>query len=658
MGGSEQTDADLDDDTGATETAEDSERETGAEALSAIEDALRQWAESTVEVDPPSTAPPSLRSPLDLRALTGAERYDYFKRVVTETLEGTWDDDDKAVNVIGVRNFHKWHEWSRPLYAWNDSIVVCYKDGEAKCAEAFLATLDLAQLYNKRRPPSPLGVIHMADGHYDYKLDKVAFSTGKTVPLVLPDGEVNYWRDRAMEDARTDEEHVEAAFVGLRIRPGGLAAARDEWGRGDQVIAGGAGGPWRRFLVLLKSDPDGCFKYSLVHVAKLPMAPDGKLFLPVGSIHKPFELKPGDAMTDRLTKLLYRQIEHGKLGGYYPLGLSRSWHGGVHIAAPLRRDQVSAVTAGEVVAARLGDIDASKHKLGSPNFILLRHERASSDDSDEAEPAYWFSLYMHLQPLRGQEFRWAYRIERSASKAEEAESSDEGEWQDVAKAAKEALDKAREGEVAVFAPGAVAVAGGEPIGFASSYARTLARGFARQRMIHFEVFTAAGAETIIAEDDPHFIFLEQADEQAACNVEELLDMIDVDRDGSITQREVYAAYRDKGTAIKLRHVVVKHASEWFLDWSTALKQSDHWKKMLKDDEVDEGAETANAYGWWTDELADWGIEEKTVTNYHPIRFLRYLLETQSAEAESSPCHIPKGKVWLLPLALYLGRFVR
>ena len=74
-----------------------------------------------------------------------------------------------------------------------------------------------------------------------------------------------------------------------------------------------------------------------------------------------------------------------KKGGWFPLGGSRTWHGGVHLYAPAG-DAVHAIAPGEVIACRTGEADSTE-PYGSRNFVLLRHKLKTKN---------WYSLYMHL----------------------------------------------------------------------------------------------------------------------------------------------------------------------------------------------------------------------------------------------------------------------
>ncbi|MFI7856316.1 hypothetical protein ACIF8Z_04875 [Pseudomonas promysalinigenes] len=103
--------------------------------------------------------------------------------------------------------------------------------------------------------------------------------------------------------------------------------------------------------------------------------------------------------------------------GYFPLGASGLWHGGIHFdsctGSVLDQSSVSCIADGEVVAYLI-DMDASETEYVvnkaakkcqfSRNFVLVRHrmEAPEIDGSDESPPSLiFYSLYMHLQDGSG-----------------------------------------------------------------------------------------------------------------------------------------------------------------------------------------------------------------------------------------------------------------
>lgn len=120
----------------------------------------------------------------------------------------------------------------------------------------------------------------------------------------------------------------------------------------------------------------------------------------------PIDLGAGLEVDDASVKRYFEGVERGG-GGFFPLGSSGTWHGGVHLYADAGA-MVHAMADGWVVACRLqSDPEALKGPFGSTNFILMRHEDkgrtfnrvAPAKDLKSREVYTWFSLYMHLGPL-------------------------------------------------------------------------------------------------------------------------------------------------------------------------------------------------------------------------------------------------------------------
>lgn len=87
------------------------------------------------------------------------------------------------------------------------------------------------------------------------------------------------------------------------------------------------------------------------------------------------------------------------VGGFYPLGLRKNLHTGVHLHGPAAPgpQAVRCMAPGWVVAARLGPDDPAALKLAGNHtgFVLVRHEVVLEEDPT---PFPLYSLYMHLAP--------------------------------------------------------------------------------------------------------------------------------------------------------------------------------------------------------------------------------------------------------------------
>jgi predicted chitinase len=101
------------------------------------------------------------------------------------------------------------------------------------------------------------------------------------------------------------------------------------------------------------------------------------------------------------------------VAGFYPLGASGLWHGGIHFdggtAGTLDQSSVHCLADGEVVAYRIDRHSPTTkywvnnitvNKPFSRNFVLVRHRlQLPKVESSEVEPPslIFYSLYMHLQ---------------------------------------------------------------------------------------------------------------------------------------------------------------------------------------------------------------------------------------------------------------------
>lgn len=123
----------------------------------------------------------------------------------------------------------------------------------------------------------------------------------------------------------------------------------------------------------------------------------------------PLDIGDGIALSEATAEAAFDHVEHGWRGGWYPVGASTLWHGGIHLhPAEATPRTVHACLPGHVVAARLGAGEQAEGPYGSRNFVLVRHARtapaADGAAPPEGEPPAsaaeaFFSLYMHLAPL-------------------------------------------------------------------------------------------------------------------------------------------------------------------------------------------------------------------------------------------------------------------
>ena len=101
----------------------------------------------------------------------------------------------------------------------------------------------------------------------------------------------------------------------------------------------------------------------------------------------------GGSLLESLFGQYYTNAEHAN-GGWYPMGTNQSWHSGIHLTAP-EGTPILNMMEGTIVAVR----NVRTVDLGDPSFVLIRHERESNDESGSPQKTFWFSLYMHLEPM-------------------------------------------------------------------------------------------------------------------------------------------------------------------------------------------------------------------------------------------------------------------
>ena len=101
----------------------------------------------------------------------------------------------------------------------------------------------------------------------------------------------------------------------------------------------------------------------------------------------------GGSLLESLFNQYYTNAEHAN-GGWYPLGTNQSWHSGIHLTAP-KDTPVLNMMDGTIVAIR----NVRTVDLGDPSFVLIRHEREENDASGKPQKVFWYSLYMHLEPM-------------------------------------------------------------------------------------------------------------------------------------------------------------------------------------------------------------------------------------------------------------------
>jgi len=100
-----------------------------------------------------------------------------------------------------------------------------------------------------------------------------------------------------------------------------------------------------------------------------------------------------------------------KSAGFYPVGVSNVWHGGIHIEGSPSRTEIRAIADGEIIACRIPEkyivedveINGRKEKIYFSNgFVVIRHkfEYKANDKDGTPKEFIYYSLYNHLLPYK------------------------------------------------------------------------------------------------------------------------------------------------------------------------------------------------------------------------------------------------------------------
>lgn len=307
------------------------------------------------------------------------------------------------------------------------------------------------------------------------------------------------------------------------------------------------------------------------------------------------------ASTDALYKL-----NDTAAGGFFPVGPwgdKRLWHGGVHLVKG-KGDPVHAPFAGNIVAARMGP----PSPVGSTNFVLMRHDMTVGTHSIR----FW-ALYYHL--------------------ADEKDAATPLEWMTSSKD----WNPDKRGAVQLL---------NEPVTAGAHIGRvgTAGPGAASGAQLHFAIFSrdpfVGDLEMLGLETPGKWTQIDGTAGGRFCDTKEILDLIDKNRDGTITEREVADFFRGDSQRSAMHYFAVMFKSEWSGtadEWKLALKTAkdfadidDRTLGRYIDDQI-----TPNL--WWTkDVAAHTGLSrDGVVIHYHPISFVKFvnekMLETMAAE---------------------------
>ncbi len=319
---------------------------------------------------------------------------------------------------------------------------------------------------------------------------------------------------------------------------------------------------------------------------------------------------------DRILALaeLYAENNETKTNGWYPMGINRTWHGGIHIAAPFGT-RVCAMTDGVLVAAC---IDPKPKKVGHRGFVLLRHTVPGprTVSGVETEGFAYFTLLMHLGAVVV-EPKWLEQLRLSNHPA---------------------LTKLESGEITAieWRQNPVRVLSGEFVGVVGQFGPEPEA----QSMVHVEVFAGNLWQRIQGMLGADFFESLKIDTNAT-RVEDQRVLEVFGADLSPDGLQAFWSNRDLAVAAKrwLRKLVVRHVSEWSdqVDWPRTIAAVNGWDKdpvaiakMKRDPRIARDlAETVSPFIWLNKSMAahigldvrDWN---GAVEHFHPIQFLMWL----------------------------------
>ena len=296
----------------------------------------------------------------------------------------------------------------------------------------------------------------------------------------------------------------------------------------------------------------------------------------------------------------YYALSEGTIGAYYPvgpLGRSRLWHGGVHLAAP-EGAPIYAPLMGQMVAARMRPACS----VGSCNFILLKHHLAS-----HLGQRPFFSLFFHVIKEEDNEFvkkivPWLIRTRKES-------------WRRELALGKTALmDEKLEASELI---GHVGSAG--PPGY-------------RSNQVHFAIFAPRDVTAGLEEETERFWEVIRSNGKSRlCDHARILDRVDSARkgqrgDGYLSRKELREFFRYDPKRQLMRKVAVKHQSEWTQrGWPAALEEAPDFAGLSEPKKKKLIAQQITPTLWWTPEVAAHaGLpSDGVVYSYHPIGFLMW-----------------------------------
>ncbi len=378
----------------------------------------------------------------------------------------------------------------------------------------------------------------------------------------------------------------------------------------------------------------------------------------------------------RLLDAFCRAAEQNAGGGYYPVGVNQTWHGGIHI--PARRGaMVRPMLSGELVAAHLVSRDQWPD-FGSNNFVLLRHRirlpprftlpPSSPDEAPSATPENVltvFSLYMHLDGVD-----WSNPPDTALFRALAAHASGDATFEGPSSPFLEPPPKGahpvlalQRGYVGLFSPpdkpeAAIRLTPRDELWRVGEFGR----GEDRRPLVHLEVFADAryaeamelslyGKYLQLGPDEPEATDLVVRSRTLLALFGEPEKFEAPYRTGKrLPASQIRAFFEERfdrdilALRAAMRRMITRHVSEWSdkVQWVDTLLRSqegEEWVRRLGprateaswvfSDEV----RTYLQYVWLTEQVArhigaQW--DNGVFTYFHPIYFLLWWLYRRSA----------------------------
>ncbi|MGM0576770.1 MAG: N-acetylmuramoyl-L-alanine amidase [Myxococcota bacterium] len=328
----------------------------------------------------------------------------------------------------------------------------------------------------------------------------------------------------------------------------------------------------------------------------------------------------------------YRNNEDHTGGGWFPVGMNQTWHGGVHLHQEAG-SPVKAMFDGVVVAGRFGD---KPTRMGHNNFVVLRHEvDIPTRRKDKSEKLVFYSLYMHLSPMSVTEVgddspewvRALHRVHSGLTEEEEAaleggfgEKEEPGAFEGGADEEESFFEEqAFEDEydtrpyleigqhLAAFKRGDIAlipwrespirVSSGEIVGYVGQFGPE----FEWEDLVHVEIFAVKGWEKAIdlGVHGRYFTELEgDLDGDLFIENRAILDLFGTSSylmrkpslvpERSVDPYDIEDLFTARDSYIEerrwLRKVISRHVSEWSdqVDWVRALSAAEDWDTRTRD----------------------------------------------------------------------------